>query len=123
MPVSGNVRRRVREFLGLTEEIRYIFPATGSFTTTGTAQFFFVVTDSMVAVLTIGFFSKAKPKGVWGTYPRGSRLGPVEIGTGATFEFRGTHFEVDEEYVAVVNAADAEVFSRKSLPVDPLPDL
>ena len=113
----------MRDFLGLTEEIRYIFPAMGLFTTTGTAQFLFVVTDSEITIVTTGYFGRNKPKGVWGTYPRGSRLGPVETGSGATFEFKGTHFEVPDEYVAVINAADAEVFSRDDLPVDPLPDL
>lgn len=122
MPVSAKVRRRIREFLELEEEIRYIFPALGLFTTTGTAQFFFVVTDSKIVVVTAGYFTRNKPTGVWGTYPRASRLGPVEVGSGATFEFKGTHFEVGDEYVAVINAADAEL-SRTDLPEDPLPDL
>ncbi|GAA4239324.1 hypothetical protein GCM10022254_58970 [Actinomadura meridiana] len=82
----------------------------------------FVVTDSQITVVTTGYFTRNKPKGVWGTYPRAARMGPVEIGSGATFEFKGTHFEVGDEYVAVINAADAEV-SGKDLPEDPLPDL
>lgn len=31
--------------------------------------------------------------------------------------------EIDEEYVSVVNAADAETSTPDSLPPDPLPDL
>lgn len=123
MPVPTKVRRRVREFVGLSEEIRYLFPAVGVFTTTGTAQFFFVVTASRIVVVTTGYLSRNTPKGVWGSYPRGTRLGPVEVATGATFEFEGTHFEVDEEYVPLINAADAEEFDQQSLPEDPLPDL
>jgi hypothetical protein len=121
MPVSREVRQRVREFLGLSEEIRYIFPAAGVFLTTGTVLF--VVTDSAIIVVTTGYFTRTKPKGVWGHYPRSSRLGPVETGTGASFEFKGTQYEVDEEYIAVINAADAEIFAQQSLPEDPLPDL
>ena len=58
-----------------------------------------------------------------GQLSRGTRIGPVESGAGASFEFAGAVFEVDDEYVAVVNAADAEIFDRDSLPKDPLPDL
>ncbi|WP_433336365.1 hypothetical protein [Spirillospora sp. CA-294931] len=89
----------------------------------GGAGFLFVITDDEISVLSTGSLSRTKPKSVWGSRPRGTRIGPVETGTGASFEFSGTLFEVDDEYVPVVNAADAEIFYRDSLPRDPLPDL
>jgi hypothetical protein len=64
MPVPTKVRRRVQEFVGLSEEIRYLFPAVGVFTTTGTAQFFFVVTASRIVVVTTGYLSRNTAKGV-----------------------------------------------------------
>lgn len=123
MPLSQEVRERVRDFVGLTEEIRYIFPALLTAPTLGGAHMFFIVTDSAITLVTTKWLSRTKPDSVWGTYPRRSRLGPVETGAGVFFEFNGTHFEIDDEYIAVVNAADAEVFDRDSLPEDPLPDL
>ncbi|TDC46597.1 hypothetical protein E1281_27600 [Actinomadura sp. KC345] len=120
MPVPRPLRERCREFLGIDAAIRYIFPATSY---GGGAGFIFVVTDDQVTVISTSLMSRSNPKTVWGSYPRGTRIGPLETGTGASFEFAGVVFEVDDEYVAVVNAADAEVFDRGSLPKDPLPDL
>ncbi|MFB4314649.1 hypothetical protein [Actinomadura sp. 21ATH] len=120
MPVPRPLRDRCREFLGIEGEIRYIFPAM---TYGGGAGFVFVVTDEQIAVISTGSLSGSKPRSVWGSYPRGTRIGPVETGNGASFEFAGAFFEVDDEYVPVVNAADAEIFDRDSLPRDPLPDL
>ncbi|MFC6881961.1 MULTISPECIES: hypothetical protein [Actinomadura] len=120
MPVPRPLRDRCREFLGIDGEIRYIFPAM---TYGGGAGFVFVVTDEQIAVISTGAIGRATPKSIWGSYPRGTRIGPVETGSGASFEFAGAAFEVDDEYAAVVNAADAEIFDRDSLPRDPLPDL
>lgn len=121
MPVPVVVRERCRAFLGLTGDILYIFPASFP---GGGAHFVFVVTDSEVIVVSTAMFTRTKPKSVWGRYPRGVRIGPVELtGAGAFFDLGGTSFEVDDEYVPVINAADAEVFSRDTLPQDPLPDL
>jgi hypothetical protein len=120
MPVPRPLRERCREFLGADGEIRYIFPAMAY---GGGAGFIFVVTDEQVAVISTGSLSRSTPKSVWGAYPRGTRIGPVETGAGASFEFGGAVFEVDDEYVPVVNAADSEVFAPESLPRDPLPDL
>ncbi|WP_116026360.1 hypothetical protein [Thermomonospora umbrina] len=120
MPVPRPLRERCRDFLDLTEEIRYIFPASQA---GGGSHFVFVVTDSAVTVISTGALSRSRPKSVWGTYPRRTRLGPVDVGAGAFFDFGGLDFEVDDEYIAVINAADAEVFARDTLPRDPLPDL
>ncbi|WP_119731178.1 hypothetical protein [Thermomonospora amylolytica] len=120
MPVPRQLRERCREFLGLTEEIRYIFPALLA---GGGAHFVFVVTDGAITVVTTGIFSRTTPKAVWGTYPRRTRIGPVDTGAGAFFTFAGNDFELDDEYIPVVNAADAEIFARETLPEDPLPEL
>jgi hypothetical protein len=119
--VPAVVRERCRAFLGLTGDILYIFPASFP---GGGAHFVFVVTDSELIVVSAAMFTRTKPKSVWGRYPRGVRIGPVELtGAGAYFDLGGATFEVDDEYIAVINAADAEVFSRDTLPQDPLPDL
>jgi hypothetical protein len=115
------VRERCRAFLGLSGDILYIFPAA---VPGGGAHFVFVVTDSEVIVISTALFTRTKPKSLWGRYPRGLRIGPVDMtGIGAFFELGGTWFEVDDEYVPVINAADAEVFAPDTLPQDPLPDL
>ncbi|MEV5573105.1 hypothetical protein AB0L06_23940 [Spirillospora sp. NPDC052269] len=120
MPLPGPLRRRCREFLGGEVEIRYAFPALSR---GGGAGFLFVVTGERVTVLCTGSGGRTGPSGVWGSYPRERRIGPVETGAGACFEFAGAFFEVDDEYVPVINAADAEVFDPGILPRDPLPDL
>ncbi|HEX6467961.1 MAG TPA: hypothetical protein VF069_02620 [Streptosporangiaceae bacterium] len=121
MPVPVAIRERCRAFLGLTGDILYLFPASFS---GGGAHFVFVVTDDEVIVISTALFTRTRPKSIWGRYPRRIRIGPVEVtGIGAFFELEGTSFEVDDEYVPVINAADAEIFARDTLPQDPLPDL
>jgi hypothetical protein len=120
MPVPSPIRERLHDFIGLSEEIRYVFPASS---VGGGAHFFFVITESAISVVTTGALSRTRPRSVWGTYPRRTRIGPVETGAGAFFEFATVHFEVDDEYIAVINAADAEIFDQDLLPEDPLPDL
>ncbi|RFS82799.1 hypothetical protein D0T12_25560 [Actinomadura spongiicola] len=120
MPLSRPLRERCREFLGIDGEIRYIFPAL---TYGGGVGFIFVITDDQISVISTGAMSRSTPKSVWGSYPRGTRIGPVETNVTPYFEFAGADFELEDEYVAVVNAADAEIFARDSLPRDPLPDL
>jgi hypothetical protein len=115
------VRERCRAFLGLTGDILYIFPASFP---GGGAHFVFVVTDSELIIVSTAMFTRSKPKSVWARYPRGVRIGPVDVtGAGAFIDVGGATFEVEDEYIAVINAADAEVFSRDTLPQDPLPDL
>lgn len=120
MPVPTAVRSRLREFAGIDGEIRYLFPATYA---GGGAHFYFVVTDRAIVVITTGALSRTKPRSVWGTFPRATRIGPVETGAGAFFVFNTVDFEVDDEYIAVINAADAEISGTDTLPEDPHPDL
>lgn len=123
MPVSSAVRQRVRTFLQPGEDIRYVFPAAWVNPSPFVPSFIFVVTDVSVTVLSTGALNRTRPKSVWGRYPRDTRIGPVEMAPGPVFTFGRTVFEVNEEYVPVVNAADAEISSPDLLPEDPLPDL
>lgn len=119
--MPSRVRERVRPFLRPGERIDYIFPAMGLIGP-HLGHFLVVVTDVSVTLVSTGGFSRTRPKSVWSRYPRNVRLGPVDTSAGPRFFLGGTFFEIDDEYVAVVNAADAEVGSSDPLPPDPLPD-
>ncbi|GII53887.1 hypothetical protein Pth03_22760 [Planotetraspora thailandica] len=122
MPVSASIRERCRTFLRPGEDIRYVFPVS-SLGPPHTAPFLVVVTDLSVTLLSTSVFGRPEPSGVWATFPRRTRLGPIATREGPTIEFGGMAFEVDGEYAAVVAAADAEAFTPGDLPRDPLPDL
>ncbi|MGI5120857.1 hypothetical protein ACQEU5_15155 [Marinactinospora thermotolerans] len=115
MPVSTTVRERARALLPEGAEIRYIFPASHNDTT----FFVVIVTDSSVTVLANRLWSRNHPKGVWHVFPRNVRIGPIDPGPPPSFELGGQRFEIDDEYVPVVNAADAEVTGQDALPPDP----
>ncbi|MFC3995400.1 hypothetical protein ACFOVU_05720 [Nocardiopsis sediminis] len=119
MPVPAEVRDRTRGFLPAGAEIRYIFPASWN----ESMYFVFVVTDSAITVLLNRFWSRTRPKSIWHVFPRSVRIGPVHTHLIPTFDLGGHTFEVDEEYVSVINACDAEIAGRSALPPDPLPDL
>lgn len=84
---------------------------------------FFAVTRKTITILTTGYWSRKTPKSVVATTLRNHRLGPVETGTIPWFKFNGILYEIDDEYVAVVHAADAEIMRDAAKPEDPLPDL
>lgn len=121
MPISSKLRERIQRFLETGERIRYVFPAEilGS-VSPGVVV---VVSQQSITVLSTGIFNRSKPKGVLAKSPRGVRLGPVDTNAAAWFTFNGVHYEVDDEYVPVVNAADAELGSPDQVPQDPLPEL
>ncbi|GAA4887813.1 hypothetical protein [Streptomonospora salina] len=119
MPISPEVRERARGFLPAGARIRYIFPASWN----ESSFFVVVVTDSAVTVLVNRLWSRNRPKGVWRVFPRQVRIGPVDTHLIPTFHLGGSTFEVDDEYVSVVNACDAELDGAAALPQDPLPDL
>ena len=87
------------------------------------AHYLIAVTNRSVLVISTKFFNRDQPDGVYAVHPRRTRLGPVDFTLAPTIEVGGTLFEIDEEYAAVVAAADAEVFAPETLPADPLPDL
>jgi hypothetical protein len=122
MPVSSVVRRRCRELLPDGESIRYLFPASS---VAAMAEYLIVVTDNTVTVLGCRWFSRQRPSGVLATYPRETKLGPVELygSLSPTVTLGPLLLEIDEEYVSVVRAADVEILTPDYLPPDPLPDL
>lgn len=122
MPVSSVVRDRCRTLLGEHERIRYVFPAL-SVGPPGMANFLIVVTDRAVSVLATRMLRNDRPVSVYATFPRETRLGPIMHAPGPLIQLGRLTFEFDEEYAAVVSAADAEVFAPETLPPDPHPDL
>jgi hypothetical protein len=122
MPMSASIRERCRSYLRPGDDIRYVFPVL-SLGPPLTASFLVVVTDLSVTLLSTTMFGRDEPSGVWATYPRRTRLGPIVSRGGPTIEFGGMMFEVDDEYTAVVAAADTEAFTPGDLPRDPLPEL
>ncbi|WP_214108176.1 hypothetical protein [Acrocarpospora catenulata] len=122
MPVTAAVRERCRALLPIGEDLRYVFPARSP-GAPGVAAFLIVVTDRSITVLAGNPAERPEPASVWAVHPRRTRLGPIEFAGGPSIELGGMVFRVDEEYVAVVGAADAEAFSPGDLPRDPLPDL
>ncbi|MDP9845148.1 hypothetical protein [Streptosporangium lutulentum] len=131
MPVPAAVRARCRALLPPGEDLRYILPATSA-SSPETASFLIVITDRSICVLSTlptlsplsaTFSDQALPASVHATHARRTRLGPVEFAAGAAIELGGMVFKIDEEYAAVIGAADAEVFAPETLPPDPLPHL
>ncbi|WP_061299178.1 hypothetical protein [Herbidospora cretacea] len=118
MPVSAAIRERCRALLPPGEDLRYVFPAYAE-----GAGYLVVVTDRSITVLATKVFGRHEPASVWARHPRRTRLGPVDFSPGPVIELGGVSFEVADEYVAVVGAADAEAFAPGDLPRDPLPDL
>ncbi|MFD5090901.1 hypothetical protein ACFWMR_09880 [Amycolatopsis thailandensis] len=121
MPVSSGVRKRIGEFLDPDDEIHYVFPAD-VFGSTNPGVFF-AVTRKTITILTTGYLSRKTPKSVVSTGLRNQRIGPVDTSTVPWFKFNGIDYEIDDEYVPVVHAADAEIMREAAKPVDPLPDL
>jgi hypothetical protein len=123
--LSSAVRKRCRAFLESGEELRYLFPATSVSlgNLVGTAPFLVAISGTRVTVLSCGWLRRHKPTSVWARYPRAIRLGPVDTSLAPTFTIGNLILETDEEYLAVVRAADAELSETDQLPPDPLPEL
>ncbi|GAB3484689.1 hypothetical protein [Amycolatopsis cihanbeyliensis] len=126
MPVSSKDRERCRALLREGDSIRYLFLGTAIWLGFGPvrAQFYVVVADSEVLVIGRSWFG-GRPKAVWHRYPRRIRLGPVreQPSVGPMITLGSLHLEIDEEFVSVIRAADAEISEEDVLPPDPLPDL
>lgn len=121
MPVPEAARRRIRTFLDEDDEIRYVLPA--DILMSVQPSVLVVVSRKAITVLSTGFWSRKRPKSVLARLPRSTVLGPVDTQPMPCFRVEGIDYEIDEEYVAVVNAADAEITSPRDFPPDPLPDL
>ena len=122
MPVSPAARRRIREFLDDDDEIRYVFPA--DVLMSASPSVLFVVSRKSITILSTGIWSRKRPKSVVARLSRRTVLGPVDTTETPFFSVNGIGYEIDDEYVAVVHAADAEITTAgDALPPDPLPDL
>lgn len=123
MPLSSEVRQRVRAFVPPEADVRYVFPASVMTSSLVVVYALVVVTADEILVLYTGFWSRTRPKSVWLRFPRDTQLGPVDLASCPEFKLGEHVFEIDEQYVSVVNAADAERDPAACLPPDPLPDL
>jgi hypothetical protein len=126
MPLSSAVRERCRALLQPDEDIHYLFPATSvqlGRGVVGVANFIVAVSGVRVTVLSCGWLRRYQPTSVWSRYPRAIQLGPVDTSMAPTISIGTLVLEVDEEYVSVIRAADAEISEGGFLPADPLPEL
>ncbi|MBA8826338.1 hypothetical protein FHX42_003714 [Saccharopolyspora lacisalsi] len=121
MPVSASTRERSRVFLDEDGEIRYLFPA--EVWPSAKPSVLVVVSREAITVLSTGLWSRRKPKSVLARLPRETVLGPVDTHLTPSFTVEGIDYELDEEYVAVVHAADAEITRSGGIPPDPFPDV
>ncbi|AHH93458.1 hypothetical protein GCM10010174_31970 [Kutzneria viridogrisea] len=122
MPLSTAVRRSCLEFLQPDEQIDYVFPAISA-GPPGMISVLVVVSRSRITVLACKQLRRNEPDSVWASFPRTSRLTPVEEGAGPVISLGSMLLEIDDEYLSVVRAADAEMSGDEFLPPDPLPDL
>lgn len=126
MPVTAKERRYCEALLDQGEQLRYVIPtlASGMGRAYSAFDYYLVVTDRRVLVIAGSMMRRGRPKEIELTYPRPTKLGPLTDlgGITPTVEMGGRFFEISEEYVAVVAAADAEI-DGDALPDDPFPDL
>ncbi|MGN9839494.1 hypothetical protein ACTMTI_15370 [Nonomuraea sp. H19] len=106
--------------LGDRGAIHYVFPALSAGPEEA-GNFLIVVTGVSVTVLATRTLRSDRPVSVVAEFSRHTRLGPIL--PGFVIELGSMAFEFDEEYAAVVAAADAEIFAPEILPADPLPEL
>jgi hypothetical protein len=118
MPLASGVQARCRALLPAGAELRYVFPGTSLWL--GRGNFMVAVTDRQVTVLECSWLRRNRPSSVCATYPRDIRLGPVEFyaSLSPTVTIGHLLLEIDEEYVPVIRAADAEM-SAASEPLAP----
>ncbi|KAA2264704.1 hypothetical protein F0L68_06330 [Solihabitans fulvus] len=121
MPMSSQYRERVRALLDPGEDLRYVFPAT--IARSVFPNVVVVVTDRAVRVLSTRYLDRDAPKSVWATYPVNTPLELLDVGGVPGFVLGGIDYDVDEEYLAVISAANAERSLTDAMPADPLPDL
>lgn len=125
MPVPADVRRRCRQLLDQGESIRYLIPtlAAGVGVIAYAAECFIVVTDRRIVIVVGGTFRRHRPAQIAQEFPRSQRLGPIDTSLTPTIEFSGRYYEIAEEYLAAVAAADAELDGPDALPEDPFPEI
>jgi hypothetical protein len=122
MPVPADVRRLCQDLLDPGERIDYLVPVTLAWIGALPAEIdcYLAVTDRRIAVLTGSQWRRGRPTEVSLQYPRTTRLGPVDFRPVPTVDLGSRSYEIDDEYVAAIHAADAELDGL--LPEDPFPD-
>lgn len=120
--MPADVRRLCQDLLDPGERIDYLVPVTLAWIGALPAEVdcYLAVTDRRIAVLTGSQWRRGRPTEVSLQYPRTTRLGPVDFRPVPTVDLGSRSYEIDEEYVAAVHAADAELDGL--LPEDPFPD-
>lgn len=122
MTLSSTTRALVQEMLLPGERIDYLFPALIPLRPRGNVLV--AVTPRSITVFATRGRGGGRPSSVLARYSRRTRIGPVDLHGIANFTLGGIVYEVDDEYVAVVNALDAErAGGEEALPPDPWPDL
>lgn len=101
MPVSADARERLRSYLDPENEIRYVFPA--DVLMSAKPSVFVVVSRKAITVLSTSFRSRKVPRSILTQFPRMTVLSPVDTASTPHFTAAGITYEIDEEYVAVVN--------------------
>jgi hypothetical protein len=120
MGVSAGIRASARELLDPGDRIRYLFPAELLLSTR--PYVYIMISDQAVTVLATGVRKRA-PLSVRAKYSRDVRVGPPELTTPPSFVVAGIWYQIEDEYVAVVNAANAELDGSDGLPPDPLAEM
>lgn len=116
MPVSANVRERLRSYLDPDDEIRYLFPA--DVLMSAKPSVFVVVSRRAITVFSTSFRARKVPRSILTQF----RERPFSAQSTRRPRALRIPYEIDEEYVAVVNAADSEITSPQDFPHDPLPN-
>ena len=121
MPLASNVHDRVEALLEPGEELRYLFPASIPVGAWMVPHVLVAVTSRSIVVLYTGLLSATRPRGIQRRYPRDTRLGPVDLSLTPAIRIGSLLLEIDEDYVDMVHAADAELGEDVTAMPDPLP--
>jgi hypothetical protein len=121
MTLSSACRTLVQAMLLPGEHIDYLFPALIPLSPRGNVLV--AVSSRSITVFSTSGRGADRPRSVLARYSRRTRIGPVDLHGVPSFRLGGILYEVDDEYVAVVNALDAERAGDEALPPDPWPDL
>ncbi len=114
MPVSADVRERLRSHLDPDDEIRYVFPA--DILMSAKPSVFVVVSRKPITVFSTSFRSRKVPRSILTQFPRMTVLGPLDTASTPHFTTAGITYEIDDESVA-------EIQLTQDFPGDRLPIL
>ena len=102
----------VDELLRPGESVRYVIPVMAEIMGVFTMSPFettIVVTDERIAVVTGGALRRNASARIDREFPRQTRLGPVDESLGPVITLGSVQYEIDDDAVPLVAAADAEL--------------